>query len=233
MNRALCLGFAVMDLRPFRVFEGTGAQEALRVVAPRLRPPSHGTMRAMLAKLEAEHDEKLKGRVAQLSGPAGFTLAVGEIDIWTSPLGESFLGFFVHGLTPAFEPVRLLAYSDAMRTSHTAQNQAQRLIHACAQRVGIDVADLLWAIQTDNTPSAYNVADCLQLQSLRCVAHILALGPRHQLHPVKRQAGGQVRASPSDRASKANAKWRIRAVRVQSDGIRRAGPSIPGTAMRF
>ena len=116
-------------------------------------------------------------------------------------MGESFLGFYIHGLTPAFELVCLLAYSDAMRTSHAAQNQAQRLIHACAQRVGIDVADLLWAIQTDNTPSAYNVADCLQLQSLRCLAHVLALGPRHQLHTDKREGGGQVRASPSAQGS--------------------------------
>ena len=49
-----------------------------------------------------------------------------------------------------------------------------------------DITELCWANQSDNTGKAVNVAAALKLDGLRCVAHLLALGPRHLLHPVKR-----------------------------------------------
>jgi hypothetical protein len=197
------MGFCVQDLRPFRLFEGAGAVEALKRIAPRVRPPSHGAMRGIMAKLGAEHDEKLKARASLLAGPASYPVAVGEVDMWTSPMGDSYLGFFVHGLTADMEPAKLLVYSDALKVAHTAQNQAQRLLHAARQNLGVDIGELLWAVQTDNTASAVNVAGFLELRSLRCVAHVLALGPRHQLHPVKRRVEGELRAAASTARSQA------------------------------
>ena len=191
------MGFCVQDLRPFRLFEGAGAAEALRRIAPRVRAPSHGVMRGVMLKLGAEHDEKLKERASLLAGPVSYPVAVGEVDMWTSPMGDSYLGFFIHGLTDAMEPAKLLVYSDALKVAHTAQNQAQRLLHATRQKLGVDIGELLWAVQTDNTASAVNIAGFLDVRSLRCVAHILALGPRHQLHPVKRRVDGEVHAPAS------------------------------------
>ena len=169
-------------------------------MAPRVRPPTHGAIRNIMSKLQAEHDEKLRERAGLLTGPGGHPIAVGEVDMWTSPMGDSYLGFFIHGLTDAMEPAKLLVYSDALKVAHTAQNQAQRLLHATRQKLGVDVGELLWAVQTDNTASAVNIAGFLDIRSLRCVAHILALGPRHQLHPVKRRVEGEVHAAASTAA---------------------------------
>ena len=44
-------------------------------------------MRNVLARLEAEHDAKFKG-------PEGFPVAVGEVDMWTSPMGDGYLGYY-------------------------------------------------------------------------------------------------------------------------------------------
>ena len=83
IGRALCLGFCVQDPRPFRLFEGAGATEALRRVAPRA-PRDGAAIRSIMSKLQAERDEKLKERAGFLTGPSGHPIAAGEVDAWTS-----------------------------------------------------------------------------------------------------------------------------------------------------
>ena len=87
------MGFCVQSLRPFRLFEGAGAAEALRRVAPRMRPPLHGAIRNIMSKLQAEHDEKLKERAGLLTGPGGHPIAEGQVDMRTPPMGDSYQGF--------------------------------------------------------------------------------------------------------------------------------------------
>jgi hypothetical protein len=62
--------------------------------------------------------------------------------------------------------------------------------------------DICRANQSDNTGKAVNVAAALKLDGLRCVAHLLALGPRHLLHPVRRTTAGLHRMVAHERAQK-------------------------------
>ena len=105
------------------------------------------------------------------------------------------MGFYLHGVTPRFEAFSILVYADALGLPETAHNQAQRMLYATRTMLDVDATELFWGNQTDNTGKATNVARFLGLRGLRCVAHLLVLGPRRLTHPVRRQVeqpGGDV-----------------------------------------
>ena len=110
-----------------------------------------------------------------------------EFDCWPAPTQEHYIGVLVHVLTDSFQPFTLLLYADRLGTPETAANQAQRILHVIHDLVGFPLSELVWAVQSDNTGKAANVAKLLEVVGLRCVCHLLALGPAHLLHPQRRQ----------------------------------------------
>ena len=158
------------------------------LVQTKLRPDHHQTARIVDAYFEKQ-SELLKKSVLGLRrvGKKVDKLLVAEIDCWPSPFDHNYFGVLLHGLTENFEPRSFLLYTDILGTPETAQNQGQRLLSVCRDMLGDDITEVCWAIQSDNTPKASNVPAVLNLRSLRCFAHILALGPTHLLHPVRRQ----------------------------------------------
>ena len=85
-------------------------------------------------------------------------------------------------------PFTFLLYADKLQTPENARNQATRISKVMSEFVtGFNIKELIWAIQSDNTGKAANVAGLLGIMGLRCVCHLLALGPAHLLHPHKTQ----------------------------------------------
>jgi hypothetical protein len=152
-------------------------------------------------RLDAEHVAKVQAVIASLTD-APTAIAVSEVDCWPAPTDENYFGLLIHGLTAAFKPVTVLLYADILGVPETAQNQGQRMISVANSLLSRDITELCWANQSDNTGKAVNVAAALKLDGLRCVAHLLALGPRHLLHPVKRMVAGKQQNVAHERAQK-------------------------------
>ena len=191
----------VHQLLPLSFFEGEGPRALFASILPRAQLPSHQSVARAIAKMDEEHLAKVKDIAATLRSPIG-PLCVAEVDCWPAPTDENYFGLILHGLDPDFKPVSLLLYADILGVPETAHNQAQRMIYVARELLGVDIADLCWSVQSDNTGKAANIAGCLKLESLRCVAHILALGPRHLLHPVERTVQGVKRKQAHERAVK-------------------------------
>jgi hypothetical protein len=197
LQRVLVQGIVAHGLLPLRFFEGEGVQEAFRALAPRLELPSHQTVARILDGLDAEATTAGK----ELVGAArmGFPSFVVEVDCWPAPTNDNYIGIILHGIGPSFQPFSFLLYAGTI-AEETAAAQGQRVIFACNDVLGQGVDAVAWAVQTDNAAKAYNIPALLGKQSLRCVCHLLALGPRHLLHPVRRVVQGSSRLQAHESA---------------------------------
>ena len=189
IDELLVKSFVIMALLPLRVFENPPIKLALQTLNPRVTLPSHQKVAAIVSKLDMNHLTSIKEALTPFHG---LKCGVLEFDCWPAPTEEHYLGVFFHGLTAAFEPVTLLLYAAPLRVEETAVNTGQRIIWICKEIAEKDVSELCWAVQSDNTGKAANVANCLALTSLRCLCHIFALGPARLLHPRRRQVEGRI-----------------------------------------
>jgi hypothetical protein len=199
IHEVLVKGFVAQQLLPFSVFEGDGIASALTSLLPRLSLPSHQTVARIVERLDTQHLAKVQEIIATITD-APTPIAVSEVDCWPAPTEENYFGLLIHGLTAQFSPVTVLLYADVLGVPETAQNQGQRMISVANGVLTRDITELCWANQSDNTGKAVNVAAALQVEGLCCVARLLALGPRHLLHPVRRTTSGLHRMVAPERA---------------------------------
>ena len=96
------------------------------------------------------------------------------------------MGIILHAVDARMEPIKLVLYCDKLGTNKTADNQATRIKHIFSSRFGVRVEQVVWAISSDNAGDSANIATKLGLQTVRCGAHVLALGPGHQFYEVER-----------------------------------------------
>ncbi len=110
-----------------------------------------------------------------------FPMGVVQVDIWEAPNKQHWMAVILHSVSADFVKTRLVLYLGKI-ADKGAREQAQRIISICNQ-MHINPDHLIWVVGTDNTPSAYNVARELQVEVLRCGAHVIALGPKTHVLP--------------------------------------------------
>ena len=117
-----------------------------------------------------------------------YAMAVAQTDIWEAPNKTHWIAVIMHSVDENFIKKRVFFHFSNI-LEKIAQAQGQRIITSC-KKYEVDVSQFLWTLATDNTPSAYNVAECLKLEILRCGAHIIALGQKNMFYPQRRQKDG-------------------------------------------
>ena len=112
--------------------------------------------------------------------------------MWSDPLEQGIFGVYLHVMSPPpeLQYLHVLLYCAKLGVSHSADNQAFRTEWVSDRLCGMKAQDLMWAMQTDNTGSAANIADSMGIQGMRCFDHLFNLTPRHLLFPVERVVDG-------------------------------------------